>query len=318
MLRRRWSGTTPAAGTAPARARGRRRGPRRRRCRGADAGAARRLRTSTPAARPACSARRLDLGQRCPSTAAASDGELTGRTTPSRRDEQPGAGGCRTVAASPSSAGAHRQQAAIDQGGQGGDDGELAAPVRATSSVTPRRPSTRRQQRPLVAVDRRVVGGNGRHREHGVAATGSTVDTAARVEPATSLASTDVVDRQGDAQVVGVGLVDDEGEVALGPAQQVEDRVHRLLGRRARAAARSSTARRRAAPWPGRPRRRRRRARRRCDSASSLDRAGADQPAGRAAGAPWSALAPVTAACGEEHDAVGRHRGAGAARPSSS
>ena len=122
------------------------------------------------------------------------------------------------------------EQAPLDQGGQGRDDGEL--PGAGELDEVADRPVAvdQSQQRPLVA--RRRLGSS-------VSTTGMVSTTSGlRDEPWTPRPRLAARRRLGhhvlggtdEPDVVGVGLVHVEGEVALGPAQQVEDGVDGLLG----------------------------------------------------------------------------------------
>ena len=115
--------------------------------------------------------------------------------------------------------------------------------------------------------------------------------------------------------VVGVGLVDDEGEVAVRPAHQVEDGVEDVLGGRPRARPSSIAPESRAR---GRHRgRRRRRPRSTAALSWSSTTPAADQPAAQRlpgqVGAP-----PVSDPSPQAHDAVRVGTAQGAARRSSS
>src|SRR3954447_4685513 len=121
------------------------------------------------------------------------------------------------------------EQAAVDEVRQGGHDVVVAATAQRHDLADSPLTVDERQQRPLVAAELRVLGRNGGEAEHRLRRRNRRGDSPPALQPAAGFGD-DVLDLAGDADVVRVRLVDGEGELAVRPAQQVENGVDDVLG----------------------------------------------------------------------------------------
>src|SRR4051794_8093813 len=120
------------------------------------------------------------------------------------------------------------KQAAVDQVGKGGHDVVVAATAERHDLADGALTIDEREQRPLIAAELRVLRWNGGEAENRLRRRNRRSDGPPALQPASGFGD-DVLDLTGDADVVGVGLVDREGELAVRPAQQVENGVDDVL-----------------------------------------------------------------------------------------
>jgi hypothetical protein len=121
------------------------------------------------------------------------------------------------------------EQATVDQVGQRGHDVVVAATAEGDDLADRALAVDEREQRPLVAAELRIVRRRAGEAQHCLRRRDRRGDRAPALEPPARLGD-DLIDLTRDADVVRVGLVHGEGELAVGPAQQIEDGVHDVLG----------------------------------------------------------------------------------------